>query len=56
MESKKRWLNGPVCDLECGEVESIVKAQMRSAQRLVKVFKGGQITHRVASEFKEDVE
>ena len=55
LDSKKKYLNGPVADLDAPEVESLIKTQIKSASKLVKAFKPNSIPFNVAADFQNDV-
>jgi hypothetical protein len=52
LEAKKRWLKGPISDLDATEVESNIRTQLKTTQKLVKAFKVDSIPFKVASEFQ----
>jgi dynein heavy chain len=51
LEAKRRWLKGPIADLDAAEVENNIRAQLKTTQKLVKSFKSESIPFKVASEF-----
>ncbi|CAD8170768.1 unnamed protein product [Paramecium pentaurelia] len=56
MENKKKWMNGPIMDVDYGDVETILKNQRKGNVKLSKMFRQNSIPFRVLGEFKEDVE
>ena len=56
LEAKKRWLKGPIADLDAGDVESAMRGQLKTTMKLVKAFKPDSIPFKVASEFQKDVQ
>lgn len=56
MENKKKWMQGPIMEVDYGDVESIIKNQYKCTQKLGRIFRQNSIPYRVQGEFKEDVD
>lgn len=39
MDQKKKWMNGPIMDVNYGDVETILKNQKKGIVKLSKLFK-----------------
>lgn len=39
MENKKKWMNGPIMDVDYGDVETILKNQRKGTVKLSKMFR-----------------
>ncbi len=55
VDQKKRWTNGPVCELNSGEVESVVREQTKVSHKLLASFPATSMAMRIANKFREDV-
>jgi dynein heavy chain, axonemal len=55
MESKRKWMRGPIADLDQNEVEANLKTFKKTTQTLLKTFKVSQNGYRMAQDFDKDV-
>jgi len=56
LDKKKKWLNGPISQVEPAEVELVLKEHSKNPNRLLGSFAPSSIAHGIAQKFKEDVE
>ena len=54
-EKKKKWISGPVSELDSADVEFIVKENLKNSNRLLTNFNEKSIAYNVATKFRDDV-
>ncbi|EGR32330.1 hypothetical protein IMG5_087930 [Ichthyophthirius multifiliis] len=54
-ENKKKWMNGPVQQLDYSESEQIVREYLKVSNRIVSSFKPDSLTAKISEDFRNEV-